>query len=52
MNLHGFSCGKSDGDFGPKTLASVNRAQQFWNLQVDGVIGPKTWEKLREVKKK
>ena len=35
-----------DGDFGPKTKQAVIDFQKKHGLTADGVIGPKTWEKL------
>ena len=32
-----------DGDFGPLTAAAVRSVQQSGGLQVDGVVGLKTW---------
>lgn len=43
-----FSCGScgADGVFGSGTLSAVKKFQQANGLQVDGVIGPKTWGAL------
>lgn len=34
-----------DGRFGPKTEAAVRDVQHDHHLQVDGIVGPKTWPK-------
>ena len=46
LNAHHFPCGSADGFFGAKTQAAVNAAQKYYGLEVDGVCGPRTWEKL------
>jgi len=43
LNLHGYSCGVSDGIFGSKTEKSVKAYQRDHGLVPDGIIGPKTW---------
>jgi hypothetical protein len=35
-----------DGMFGPKTRSAVEEFQRRSGLDADGVVGPKTWEKL------
>ena len=35
-----------DGDFGKDTLAAVKAFQREYGLETDGIVGPKTWEKL------
>lgn len=37
----------ADGDFGSETVAAVKAFQKDWGLTQDGIIGPRTWEKLR-----
>jgi hypothetical protein len=37
-----------DGDFGPKTLSVLCEFQNYHNLEVDGIVGNKTWRKLTE----
>jgi transcriptional regulator with XRE-family HTH domain len=41
--------GDIDGVFGPLTRRAVERMQKRSGLIVDGVIGPRTWQALREV---
>lgn len=36
----------ADGDFGKETLAAVRIFQQVKGLEVDGIVGPKTWAAL------
>jgi murein L,D-transpeptidase YcbB/YkuD len=42
----GYGVGKIDGIFGAKTLEAVKALQVDKGLSVDGIVGPKTWEKL------
>lgn len=37
-----------DGDFGVLTYSAVNKFQNANGLERDGIVGPKTWEKLKE----
>ena len=38
-----------DGAFGSKTKAAIKAFQKYFGLASDGIVGPKTWEKLYEV---
>ena len=48
LRARGYSIGSSgiDGKFGPATKKAVIAFQKDHNLTPDGVIGPRTWEKL------
>ena len=50
----GYSCGSygADGDFGEKTEQALKRFQADFNLEVDGIYGPKSKEKLQQEYKK
>ena len=43
----GYRSIKIDGDFGPKTQATVKRFQRKYKLSVDGIVGRKTLKKLK-----
>jgi peptidoglycan hydrolase-like protein with peptidoglycan-binding domain len=43
---YGYEPGPVDGDFGPKTKAAVKQFQTDFGLQVDTIVGPKTWAML------
>lgn len=36
----------ADGSYGNETVAAVKAFQKDWGLTQDGIIGPKTWERL------
>ncbi|NMG07531.1 peptidoglycan-binding domain-containing protein [Brasilonema sp. UFV-L1] len=40
---------KVDGDFGYNTETAVKLFQKYYGLSIDGIAGPKTWEKLQQV---
>jgi peptidoglycan hydrolase-like protein with peptidoglycan-binding domain len=42
-----FDPGPVDGVFGPHTEMAVKSFQTFVGLQHDGIVGPKTWTKLK-----
>lgn len=46
LNNLGFSAGAADGSFGPKTLSAVKAFQKAKGLEIDGIVGPITWNKL------
>ena len=45
LNSKGYSL-VVDGEFGPSTQAAVKNFQRANGLTDDGIVGPKTWEKL------
>ena len=48
LNKLGFSVGKADGEFGPKTEHAVKGFQTKHHLTADGVVGPKTHEAIKK----
>jgi len=44
MSAVGFDTGGVDGRFGAKTETAVKQLQQNFNLTVDGIVGPRTWD--------
>ncbi len=43
----GFNIGPIDGKLGPKTKKAIQAFQKKYNLTIDGIVGAKTWEKLK-----
>ena len=43
------SCLDVDGQFGPLTCQAVRMFQKKYNLAIDGIYGPKSYAKMREV---
>ncbi len=46
LNNLGYYCGTADGIFGNKTCEAVKDFQEYNNLTIDGIAGPKTLEIL------
>ena len=42
----GFDIGEIDGRFGPRTEAAVRELQERHELDADGIVGPRTWQRL------
>jgi len=49
LRVAGFYYGNSNGIFGPITEEAVKQFQEAYNLDVDGVVGPATQQKLPPV---
>ncbi|WAL99805.1 peptidoglycan-binding domain-containing protein [Streptomyces sp. Je 1-369] len=49
LQYRGYNIGRYgvDGQFGGDTLKAVKKFQRNWNLNDDGIVGPKTWARLR-----
>ena len=52
LNALGYNCGTADGIFGSNTLAAVEAFQKDNGLTVDGIVGDKTREALKDAKSK
>ncbi len=48
LNALGFSVGKPDGDYGPKTQSAVEQFQSSKGLTADGIVGPATLNALAQ----
>ena len=46
LNTLGYSSGKADGIMGVKTLSAIKRFQAENELEVDGIVGPQSWNTL------
>lgn len=44
MSAVGFNTGGVDGRFGAMTEAAVKKLQHDYHLQIDGIVGLKTWQ--------
>ena len=51
LNWAGFNCGTPDGDFGMNTLKQTKAFQNKYGLTQDGIVGKKTLDKAKAVKK-
>lgn len=49
LQYRGYNIGRYgvDGTFGGDTLKAVKKFQRTWGLDDDGIVGPKTWTRLR-----
>lgn len=46
LNKANFRVGNVDGIFGSRTEDAVKRLQAYFGINVDGIVGPDTWEAL------
>lgn len=47
LSALGYDAGTIDGIFGPQTEQAVKAFQEQYGLEIDGIVGPKTWAALR-----
>jgi peptidoglycan hydrolase-like protein with peptidoglycan-binding domain len=46
LTLGGYDTGGVDGIFGANTESAVKKFQKDFGLAQDGIVGPKTWDKI------
>jgi peptidoglycan hydrolase-like protein with peptidoglycan-binding domain len=46
LTLAGYDTGGVDGIFGANTESAVKKFQKDFGLAQDGIVGPKTWDKI------
>jgi peptidoglycan hydrolase-like protein with peptidoglycan-binding domain len=46
LTLGGYDTGGVDGIFGANTESAVKKFQKDFDLAQDGIVGPKTWDKI------
>jgi len=46
LTLAGYDTGGVDGIFGARTESAVRRFQGDQGLSEDGIVGPRTWERI------
>jgi hypothetical protein len=50
LKAAGYMLGKVDGSFGQNTFNAVTNVQSAAEITMDGIVGPETWDALREMK--
>jgi lysozyme len=50
LKAKGFDLGTPDGSFGKRTKAAVITLQKSYQLNADGIVGPRTWMVLQTLK--
>ncbi|HRU51432.1 MAG TPA: peptidoglycan-binding protein [Planctomycetota bacterium] len=48
LHKKGYYKGKLDGRLGPKSIEAIKKFQKDNNLEVDGKVGPNTWDALNQ----